>query len=762
MASFLSSGPSDALRRGAFGLVLALPLLAAPARAQTPEQDTQPPATEILVNDDVQVEEVATPEGVVEESLEVEQIQVSPVEQQEQPLNASEQMPEEPRVLITEVIIEGIAGHPEQERVELAAYDAMVVRPGSRVTRDELKRDLDAIYSTGWFSDVRIEPIDGPLGVQLVVQVQPNPLLTKVELDPPDVELSESVIEETFSPDYGRTLNLNELQARMKELQQWYANEGYSLARVTGPTRVSPEGVVQLKVVQGTVAGVEVQFLNKEGDSTDDKGEPINGKTKPWVITREISIKPGEVFNRNQLEADIKRLYGTSLFSDVKVTLKPVAGEPGNVTIILGIVEQSTGSLSGGLGYSQSQGVFGQIQLQDSNLLGRAWNMALNITYGQYGGLGSITFTDPWIKGDAHRTSFRTSLFLSREVPQVFQSQNNGNIRTLKDYYDGGSSYAYDIDNSNNPAGRKFDSVSDAENADSNTSWFDYEGNSVALQRIGGNIIFARPLNGGDPYKKAPWNVLAGLNIQKVRPINFSGDSRPYGVSSDDRESNGAPNDDVICIAFDCADENNLLGVRVAATYNNLNDPRNPTSGNFFSFGTEQFVSVGEHSPTFNRLRTSYTHFIPVNWLKLAKGCRPKPGEQENCPQALAFQIKAGTVLGDLPPYEAFCLGGSNSVRGWSDCDLSVGRSFVEATIEYRFPIWNIVSGEVFIDGGTDLGSQENVPGKPGKLLDKPGSGFSIGSGLIITTPVGPLRLEVATQDFTDEWRFNLGVGWKF
>ncbi|MED5164858.1 MAG: POTRA domain-containing protein, partial [Cyanobacteriota bacterium] len=237
MASFLSSGPSDALRRGAFGLVLALPLLAAPARAQTPEQDTQPPATEILVNDDVQVEEVATPEGVVEESLEVEQIQVTPAEQQELPLNASEQLREEPRVLITEVIIEGISGHPEQERVELAAYDAMVVRPGSRVTRDELKRDLDAIYATGWFSDVRIEPSDGPLGVQLVVQVQPNPLLTKVELDPPDVELSESVIEETFSPDYGRTLNLNELQARMKELQQWYANEGYSLARVTGPTR---------------------------------------------------------------------------------------------------------------------------------------------------------------------------------------------------------------------------------------------------------------------------------------------------------------------------------------------------------------------------------------------------------------------------------------------------------------------------------------------------------------------------------------------
>jgi outer membrane protein insertion porin family len=27
---------------------------------------------------------------------------------------------------------------------------------------------------------------------------------------------------------------------------------------------------------------------------------------------------------------------------------------------------------------------------------------------------------------------------------------------------------------------------------------------------------------------------------------------------------------------------------------------------------------------------------------------------------------------------------------------------------------------------------------------------------------VGPLRLEVASQDFTGDWRFNLGEGWKF
>ena len=64
---------------------------------------------------------------------------------------------------------------------------------------------------------------------------------------------------------------------------------------MSGPTRVSPEGVVQLLVREGTVAGVEVQFLNKEGESTNDKGQPIRGKTKTWVVTREVSIKPGDI-----------------------------------------------------------------------------------------------------------------------------------------------------------------------------------------------------------------------------------------------------------------------------------------------------------------------------------------------------------------------------------------------------------------------------------------------------------------------------------
>ena len=631
----------------------------------------------------------------------------------------------EKKVLISEVVIQGLEGHPERERLELAAYAAMATTPGTRVTRTELQTDLSAIYASGWFSDVRIQPVDGPLGVRVVVTVVANPVLKSVSVDLGKAKLPPQVIKDTFAPDYGKTLNLNTLQLRMQELQKWYADQGYSLARVTGPSRVSPNGDVQLQVREGTVEGVEVQFIDKEGSTTNDKGQPIKGKTKPYVVTREISLKAGAVFNRRTLESDIKRLYDTGLFSDVKVTLRPVASEPGRVVVVLGIVEQSTGSISGGLGYSQSQGVFGQIQLQDSNLTGRAWNLSTNISYGQYGGLGDITFVNPWIKGNKYRTSMRTRVFFSREVPQIFQSQDNGYFATL-------------VDN----------------NIDDNT------GNQASIQRIGANVQFVRPLNGGDPFKKAPWNVILSFGGQKVTPMDYSGSIAGSAAIS------GNP-DSKICLAYspdqsNCATENQLLSFRVGTTYSTLNDPRNPTKGNFFTAGTEQFVSVGENSPTFNRLRASFTHYIPVNWIKLFKGCRPKAGETPDCKQALAFQASAGTMLGDVPPYEAFCIGGGNSVRGYYDCDLGVGKSMAEATIEYRFPLFKIISGELFFDAGTTFGSQSAIPGNPGGLLGKPGDGYSVGTGLIVNTPVGPLRLEVATQDFTSNYRFNLGVGWKF
>ena len=631
-------------------------------------------------------------------------------------------------VLISEIIIQGWEKHPEGRKLELAAYDSMSIKPGSIVDNRILNRDLNAIYASGWFSGVKINSQDGPLGVRLIVNVVPNPILQKVKLNPKNSIISDEYVDDIFNNSYGTTLNLNELQNKIEIIKKRYESEGYSLARIRGPERISENGIVTLNVSEGIISEVKLRFPGSDGESIVD-GKPRKGKTKDWVIRRELKTQPGSIFNRKTLEADIGRLYATSLFDDVKVSLGPDNTNPGQVIIFLDLSEQRTGSLTGGLGYSNSSGIFASIGLQETNALGRGWSTNLNLNFGEYSTTYNFSLSDPWIKGDKHKTSFRTNIFLSRDYPQEFKSENNGRI------------YAVD---------------------DTNTSTSDTL-SSIVLEKTGGGFSFSRPLNGGDPFKVSKWRVLAGMNFKKVEMIDGSGNKKPYG----DVTPTTGNISDIICIGFTpndgtCPSENTLVSFIASTSRNNLNNSVNPTSGNKLSLGTEQFISMGKNSPTFNRMRATYSYFLPTKLINLTKACRSNNVNSEDCPQAIGFQFKAGTILGELPPYEAFCMGGTSSVRGWGSCDLAVSKSFVEGTAEYRFPVWRMISGALFVDAGSDLGSQKDVPGKPGKLLQKSGSGYSLGGGVGVKTPIGPLRLDVASKDLSGEWRYTLGVGWKF
>ena len=634
----------------------------------------------------------------------------------------------EESVLISEIIIKGWENNPEGRILELAAYDSMSIKPGSIVDNQILNQDLNAIYASGLFSGVKITSQDGPYGVTLIVNVVPNPILNKVELEPKNTVVSNSYIDNIFNNLYGRTLNLNEFQKKIKIIKKRYENEGYSLARITGPDRISEDGIVILNIAEGVISDVQFRFPGSDGESFID-GKLRKGKTKDWVIKRELKTQPGSIFNRKILEEDIKRLYATSLFDDVKVRLGPDSSNSGQVIIFLDLSEQRTGSLTGGLGYSNSSGVFATIGLQETNALGRAWSTNVNLNFGEYSTTYNFSLSDPWIKGDKYRTSFRTNVFRSTDYPQEFKSESHGRIYAVTDEITTGT-----------------ESFS-----------------TVVLEKTGGGFSFARPLNGGDPFKVSKWRVLGGMNFKKIKMLDGNGVKKPFG----DKTPRSGNDNEIICLGYtatdgSCPDENTLVSFIASTSRNNLNNSVNPTSGNKLSFGTEQFFSVGNDSPTFNRMRASYSFFIPTKFINLTKGCKSNKSTSEDCPQAIGIQFKAGTILGELPPYEAFCMGGTSSVRGWGSCDLAVSKSFFEGTAEYRFPVWRMISGALFVDAGTDLGSQKDVPGRPGNLLKKSGSGYSLGGGVGVKTPIGPLRLDIASKELSGDWRYTLGVGWKF
>jgi len=121
--------------------------------------------------------------------------------------------------------------------------------------------------------------------------------------------------------------------------------------------------------------------------------------------------------------------------------------------------------------------------------------------------------------------------------------------------------------------------------------------------------------------------------------------------------------------------------------------------------------------------------------------------------------FSGGKVIGDLAPYEAFPIGGTNSVRGYEEGAVGSGRSCAVSTVEISVPMFGPVEGAIFGDYGTDFGSGQTVPGDPAGARNKPGNGYGYGAGIRVDSPLGPLRLEYALNN-QGLRRFHFGVGY--
>lgn len=585
----------------------------------------------------------------------------------------------EPRVLVAEVLVKGAEGQL-QEKV----YEVIRTRPGRTATRSELQEDINAIFNTGFFSNVRAVPEDTPLGVRVTFEVKPNPTLAGVRVEGNQV-LPQTVVDNIFKEQYGSILNLRQFQEGVKQVNKWYQDNGYVLAQVTDAPQVSDDGIVTLQVAEGVIEDIQVRFLNKEGEETDDKGEPIKGRTRDFIVTREFTLKSGTVFNRTQAERDLQRVFGLGIFEDVRLSLSP-GQDPRKVVVVANVIERNSGSLAAGLGISSASGLFGTVSYQEQNLGGNNQKLGAEIQVGERELLFDLNFTDPWIAGDPYRTSYTLNLFNRRSLSLVFDNGKR-DVRLQG-------------------------------------------GDRPRIDRLGGGISFTRPLNDG-------WVASLGLQYQRISVRDVNRNVRRVDELGNQLSFSGTGLDD-------------LLTVQLGAVQDRRNDPLRPTQGSLLRLGTEQSIPVGSGAILLNRLRGSYSYYVPVKYINFSDG-----------PQALAFNIQAGTAIGDLPPYEAFALGGSNSVRGYDEGALGSGRSFVQATAEYRFPLFSIIGGALFVDAATDLGSGSSVLGNPAGVRQKPGSGFGYGLGVRIQSPLGPIRVDYGIND-QGVGRIHFGIGERF
>ncbi|WP_353932894.1 BamA/TamA family outer membrane protein [Okeanomitos corallinicola TIOX110] len=641
---------------------------------------------------------------------ELETSQENPQPSTGQPLFPSETENTEPRVLVSEVAVTSPTGAISPE-LENQVYRAIRTQPGQTTTRSQLQEDINAIFATGFFSNVRAVPEDTPLGVRVSFIVNPNPVLSKVEVEAnPGTDINSvlpvNTVNSIFSEQYGKILNLRDLQEGIKQLTKAYQDQGYVLANVIAAPRVAENGVVTLQVAEGVVENVKVRFRNKDGEEVDDQGNAIKGRTKEYIITRELELKPGQVFNRNTAQKDLQRVFGLGLFEDVNFSFD-TGRDPNQVNVVVNVAERSSGSIGAGAGISSASGLFGTVSYQQQNLGGRNQKLGAEVQLGERELLFDLRFTDPWIGGDPYRTSYTANIFRRRSISLIYEGKEN-NIET----FDPGN--ITDTDKQDRPR----------------------------ITRLGGGVSFTRPLS-ANPYERSEWVASAGLQYQRVSSRDADGDVRPVGAIFDDNGSIISP---TVPLTQSESGEDDLLLLQLGARRDRRNNPLQPTSGSFLRVGVDQSVPIGEGNILLTRVRGNYSQYFPVNFLSLSKG-----------PQTLAFNLQGGTILGDLPPYEAFTLGGSNSVRGYEEGRLATGRSYVQASVEYRFPVFSVVSGALFFDYGSDLGTSTRTA----EILNKNGSGYGYGLGVRVQSPLGPIRIDYGLSDDGDT-RINFGIGERF
>ena len=158
--------------------------------------------------------------------------------------------------------------------------NVLTIKAGDKFNIKNIEQDRNNIYNTGYFYDNYPSYEVVPEGVKITYHVMENPVLNSVEILGNQV-YSTDKIEDMLTVKKGEILNIRQLNTDLANIEASYRQDGYILAKLRDIS-IDESGNLTLTFNEGILEGYVV------------KG---NDKTKDYVITREMRIKPGEVFD---------------------------------------------------------------------------------------------------------------------------------------------------------------------------------------------------------------------------------------------------------------------------------------------------------------------------------------------------------------------------------------------------------------------------------------------------------------------------------
>ena len=183
----------------------------------------------------------------------------------------------------------------------------------------------------------------------------------------------------------GRTFDQSKLDKSVERLTLAVSEQGVAFARVRPRAAREPGArLINVKYVIDEGPRIYIERINIIG----------NVRTRDYVVRREFRLAEGDAYNPLMVDKAKKRLQQLGFFKTVDIKRR-AGSAPDRVVLDVELVEQSTGELSFGAGYSPSEGVIGDVSISERNLLGRGQFLRLRLAGSQERMQVDLGFTEP-------------------------------------------------------------------------------------------------------------------------------------------------------------------------------------------------------------------------------------------------------------------------------------------------------------------------------------------------------------------------------
>ncbi|MBX3111237.1 MAG: BamA/TamA family outer membrane protein [Fimbriimonadaceae bacterium] len=417
-------------------------------------------------------------------------------------------------------------------------------------------------------------------------------------------------------------------------------------------------------------------------------------RTKPETIKRMMKSKPGGTFNRELLRSDLYGLGSTYWFDEIKPDVQ-LGERPGGYVVNIDFNEARTAQINAGIALDPQSRIVGTLSYGDTNFKGLGQSVGVQLSQATVGGGPSAEFGFTNRFYDAKDTVMSFRLFSK----VIYNFAGNGVFGT----------------------------------GDDQTDQFDE-------RRTGMQLNFSRPVS-------KRYRVNLGLQARDARTIDLQTTGTQNYIQQD----------------------GTLVSLSLGGEYDTTRGGAEPYAGDNFKLtlepGYSNITKVGGNVASYQDLVGSSTFLRSTLEYRKYWSKTPKPKKGAADPNAdieiaprpvIAFRARYGNISGTVPFFEQLFVGGSDSLRGYTNQRFWGSQSFL-ATLEYRHPIQKNFTLAAFGDYGGAWGGY-------GELNDfeqssSPNLHFGYGLGIIFRVQgLGGIRVDLAfNQEGGSRTHFSFG-----